>query len=175
MDNLLLLCNVATRPVKRRKPNPRCSKPGHSSTHRASIQRHTCSSCFKERAAFLFANPNLTRWDVACILTREFRNYFCCCCVLEGRERIQLTKYCRNGHQAVCQEHRCQAHNLRLTECLQCPDPRAGTSYHPCGKHRMGCACSCGPFSILGEHPQDPQTVALKTSFTEAMLQRTRV
>jgi hypothetical protein len=172
MENLMLLSTVATR--KRAFENPRCSTPGHSKK-KASIQRHTCSHCFKTRAAELFSNPNLTRWDVACILVREFRNYFCCCCILSAGPlggRICLTKYCIKGHRRICQQRRCTEHNRRLTACRECPDPRAGTSFHTCGR-RLALKCDCVA-STLGDAPQDAQAVALKEQYAEQMLQRAR-
>jgi hypothetical protein len=176
MENLVLLSTVAAsmpRPKRKRAPNPRCSKPGHSSWKKESIQRHTCSQCFKERAAFLFANPNLTRWDVACILVREFRNYYCFCCILSAGpkgERIAFSRYCNKGHRAICKQRRCIMHNRRLTDCRECPDPRAGTSFHVCGK-RLAAKCNCGA-SSLGDHPQEPHVVELKEKFAENTLRR---
>lgn len=178
MDNLLLLSIVATTaepPKKRiRKPNPRCIKAGHSSWKKQSIQRHTCSTCFKERANELVSNPNLTRWDVACMLVREFRNYFCCCCILEAVPRNDFTKIChsklcRRGHGAICKQRKCIAHKVRLTVCRDCPDPRAGTSFHICGA-RVMMKCDCD--SALGLHPQSPAVVELKETFAVAMLKR---
>lgn len=176
MDNLMLLSTVAlAAPAKKkvRKPNPRCSKPGHSSWNKESIQRHTCSRCFKERVTALFSNPNLTRWDVACILVREFRNYFCCFCILQNGPsggHISLSKYCQNGHRRICQERCCVAHDVRLTVCRECPDPRAGTSFHFCGK-RLAVKCNCEA-SDIGDQPQDPEIVALKEKYSESLLQR---
>jgi hypothetical protein len=181
--NLVLLSTVATqlgkkkRNVGKSKPNPRCSKPGHSASKHESIQRHTCFKCFSERASELVANPNLTRWDMTCILTREFRNYFCCCCVLEACAvknftNVSLTKYCHNGHLSVCKQHKCIAHGRRLTACNVCPDPRAGTSYHHCGK-RMCTKCDC-KLNQLGEEPQDPEVIQRKEEYASDMLKRAR-
>ncbi len=181
---LLLLSTVATaQPTAKRsraasrKPNPRCSKPGHSSQNKASIQRHTCFRCFSERATALAANPHLTRWDVACLLEREFRNYYCCCCVLEACvdkdfTRVCLNKLCRNGHEFICRQHYCTAHNKRLTVCRECPDPRAGSSFHECGV-RVCRKCNCG-HAPLGDAPQDPAVVERKEAYAVSMLDRAR-
>ena len=180
--NLVLLSTVATqlgqkkRNVGKSKPNPRCSKPGHSVRKHESIQRHTCFICFSERATQLVANPNLTRWDVACVLTREFRNYFCSCCVLEACATknfasVSLTKHCRNGHISVCEQQKCIAHGRRLTACNVCPDPRAGTSYHQCGK-RMCTKCDCNNHPSLGEAAQDQEVVERKEEYASGMLKR---
>jgi hypothetical protein len=174
MENLVLLSTVAVAAaIPKGRQNPRCFKPGHSSWKKESIQRHTCSRCFKERMTELVANANLTRWDVACILAREFRNYYCCCCILSnGPDGVALTKYCNRGHRGICQQRRCIQHNVRLTDCRECPDPRAGTSFHFCGK-RMSTKCSCTE-SALGNHPQDAAVVELKGKLAEDMLQRAR-
>lgn len=179
MNNLLLLSIVATTtadpPPKRiRKPNARCFEAGHSLWKKQSIQRHTCLTCFKKRAAELASNPNLTRWDVACMLVREFRNYFCCCCILEAVPRKDFTKichskYCRRGHGVICKQQKCIAHKVRLTVCRVCPDPRAGTSFHFCGA-RVMLKCKCD--SALGCRPQSPEIIELKETFALAMLKR---
>ena len=177
-DNLLLLSTVALDKRKRsRKPNPLCSLPGHSKWRvNASIQRHTCSSCFRARAEELFANPNLTRWDVACLLVREFRNYFCCCCILDAdpkdiKHTVHIAKSCRRGHRSICKERRCVAHKQRLTICNKCPDPRAGTSYHLCG-HRIQVNCNCKNKTVDASKPQDSQVVEVKAAFAANMLRR---
>lgn len=179
-SNLELLSSVASaqpvRRVARRKPNPRCWKPGHSLQNKESIQRHTCFRCFSERAAELVANPHLTRWDVACVLAKEFRNYYCCCCILEACvvkdfTRVSLNKYCRNGHALICKEHRCAAHNQRFTDCRVCPDPRAGTSFHVCGA-RVSRKCNCQLGGLQG--PQDPEIIELKEKYASSMLERAR-
>ena len=181
-DSLLLLSTVALNLLQKkkkrvRKPNPMCSLPGHSKWRtNASIQRHTCWECFKARAQALFANPNLTRWDVACVLAREFRNYFCCCCILDAdpadlERTVHHTKSCRRGHRAICKERKCVAHQLRLTICTKCPDPRAGTSFHLCG-HRVYVRCNCANRAIDGSAPQEPQVVATKATYAASLLQR---
>ena len=181
-SNLLLLSTVAgtlsPEPPKKRifPANPRCFKPGHSSWRKESIQRHTCWTCFKERAAELFANPNLTRWDVSCILAREFRNYYCCCCILEvdpkgDFESINLSKYCRRGHSRICKQRLCLGHNQKLTVCRACADPRAGTSFCACRKRRTT-KCNC--ILTLGDQPQDPQIVELKETYALDMLKRAK-
>jgi hypothetical protein len=170
---------LPVKPVFRRgatKPNPRCFKPGHSSQRRESIQRHTCWTCFLERATELASNPHLTRWDVACMLAREFRNYFCSCCILEAYATkdfttVCLNKYCRSGHKFICKQRRCTMHNRRLTVCTECPDPRAGTSYHFCGV-RVSQKCNCK--RTPGEVPQDPWTIRMKEASAEGMLRRAR-
>lgn len=173
--NLILLSNIATSTLKpiatkrARPPNPVCSRPGHASwKSKVNIQRHTCASCFKESAEKLLANPNLTRWDVACLLVREFRNYFCCCCVLE-KKSVCLTKICRNGHSFICKERYCLPHKLRLTVCTKCNDPRSGTSFRPCG-HRLSIKCDC--VKSLEDVAQDPEVVALKESYAVNFLKR---
>jgi hypothetical protein len=124
----------------------------------------------------LFANPNLTRWDVACLLAREFRNYFCTCCILAADpadiyRTVHHTKNCRHGHRAICKERKCVAHQLRFTICTKCPDPRAGTSFHLCG-HRVHVSCNCANRTVDGSKPQDPQVVATKAAYAAGMLQR---
>ena len=186
-DNLLMLSRVAVserakilhRKPNLRKANIRCSKPGHSSRKKESIQQHTCSKCFNERALELSSNQNLTRWDVACMLTKEFRNYFCCCCILEACvdknfARVCLRKYCRNGHKLICKQQYCLAHNKRLTVCKLCPDPRAGSSYHQCGVLRSRkCNCSKGGH-LLGTSPQPKKVIDTKESYAVAMLNRAK-
>jgi hypothetical protein len=180
-DNLLLLCRVATAsvPHRKRRPNPVCNKPGHAKFFPdRGIQRHTCSTCFKERTAELLANPHLTRWDVACILTREFRNYFCCCCILEADpanllKGVHHTRNCRHGHSFICKERRCVQHKQRLTICTKCIDPRAGTSFHPGGCHRLHIKCDC-KLPTLGLEAQDPAVVEQKNIYAVNMLKRAR-
>jgi hypothetical protein len=178
-DNLLLLSRVATAllPKRNRRPNPVCNKPGHAKQKPGKgIQRHTCSSCFRERAAELFANPHITRWDVSCILVREFRNYFCCCCILEAdpanlRTTVCHTRSCRRGHSFICKERRCVPHKQRLTLCTKCIDPRAGTSYHPSGCHRLHIKCDCKQPTL---EAQDPDVVEKKRIYAANMLKRAR-
>ena len=155
------------------------SLSGHSSRQKESIQRHTCSKCFNERAHELVANQNLTRWDVACVLAKEFRNYFCCCCILEACvdknfARVCHRKYCRNGHKFICRQQYCVAHNKRLTVCRLCPDPRAGSSYRLCGVLRSRkCNCSAEDH-LLGIIPQEKEVIESKESYAKAMLDRAR-
>ena len=128
----------------------------------------------------LTSNPNLTRWDVACMLTKEFRNYFCCCCILEACvdknfARVCHHKYCRNGHKFICKQQYCIAHNKRLTVCRLCPDPRAGSSYHRCGVLRSKkCNCRVEDHLLLGINPQEKEVIDAKESYAVAILDRAR-
>jgi hypothetical protein len=99
---------------------------------------------------------------------REFRNYFCCCCILENKP-VCITKIFRNGHSFICKERYCIPHKLRLTVCTKCNDPRVGTSFRFCG-HRLSIRCDC--VNTLGDVAQDSELVALKEKYAVDFLKR---
>ena len=156
------------------EPNKLCTTPGHS-VRKTSIQKHTCKKCFVERAKELCEDPHLTRWNVARLLVREFRNYYCSFCVLESYAsknftRVGLGKRCIRGHLAISKERVCKDHGKEFKACNECIDPRAATIFNLCG-HRFFTKCGCSSKKqFSGEQTQD--VIDLQEGYAVQTLQR---
>lgn len=157
------------------KPNPICTTEGHSKSKK-NIQKHTCKKCFIDRANEL-CDTGLTRWDVARLLVREFRNYYCSCCVLDlyaskNFSQVGLGKRCVRGHLKFSRERKC-GHGKGFKACNECVDPRAATMFHLCG-HHFSSRCNCQFKLQLDLSGQTPAAVALKEAYAVQTLERAR-
>ena len=157
------------------KPNPICTTEGHSKSKK-NIQKHTCKKCFIDRANEL-CDTGLTRWDVARLLVREFRNYYCSCCVLDlyaskNFSQVGLGKRCVRGHLKFSRERKCR-HGKGFKACNECVDPRAATMFHLCG-HHFSSRCNCQFKLQLDLSEQTPAVVALKEAYAVQTLERAR-
>uniref|UniRef100_A0A7S0QMN9 Uncharacterized protein n=1 Tax=Cryptomonas curvata TaxID=233186 RepID=A0A7S0QMN9_9CRYP len=132
--------------------NPRCLNPVHDAhgtkARKSFRQRHTCAQCCLERVATL-VHTGVEHYVVVKIITKEFRSYWCPFCLMEA-DLVRVSKgnlhtHCQR-HAAFLAQKRCPNHNKRWTDCNLCEDPRAGSSFCPCGVKlggvgKKGCMC----------------------------------
>ena len=130
--------------------NPCCTNPVHDASggHKRRgwfRQRHTCRECCIERIQALCCSRD--KYETVKLVTREFRSYWCPFCMLEQDSMAamhpkSLRPHC-TLHAHLLAQKRCPAHNRRWTDCNQCDDPRAGSSFClSCGMKRCACAAS---------------------------------
>lgn len=158
--------------VKRFNYHKFCQNPMHVSRTGKTIQKHTCRLCFLERFRELRALNDgcLNRWEIACILTREFYNYLCSCCILEAcvsdmpeRCKIGLGKKCSHGHFTFSKQRFC-SHGIKICNCHLCTfDPRAIPAWHDCTSTGRHCTCNLVSdflFSKEGSTDEDHERLA---------------
>lgn len=141
-----------TCPIRHRTDNPRCMNPVHDASggnrRRGWFrQRHTCRECCVERIGELADTGTMGKYEIVKRITREFRSYWCPFCLLETpdltsvRPKDLKTHCTRHAHELS--QKRCLAHNRRWTDCAQCEDPRAGSSFCLCGSIKRLCPAGC--------------------------------
>lgn len=166
---------------KVRPGSPLCTV--HFSERGTPRQRHTCFLCMSEDLSVLRSNPYLTRWDIAWAMTTISRSYPCSLCFFTkpSVQFIRKAGDCRE-HSVYNSFHRCHAHRLRWTECVECLyDVRAATSMCKfCGKKYSGaCDCPRGPGKIRDAvaalcSPQPGEQIRLKELLEARVLEYAR-
>ena len=137
----------------RRVENPLCKKLVHDASGGLRgwfRQRHTCRDCCIQRLRTLTAQGTRGKYEITKLITREFRSYWCPFCLMESDSLAEigpkdLKTHC-SRHAALLAQKRCAAHNRRWTDCNECEDPRAGSSFCLCGALKRNCGneqCAC--------------------------------
>ena len=160
-----------------RGENPVCADPLHDpyrSSEKAK-QRHICRQCAQNDLDRLRTVPNLTPWDVVCVMNILFRSYFCGICLLEEpshyypqKDSILSASRC-SKHSVYNSQHTCYNHRQVWNKCHTClHEFRAGTwKCQLCGGN-FRCACPRGPIAMLDtivsefKGPQPEEQITLK-------------